>query len=271
MENNSLEISKLTDKQFKTIFGISILSATFEDVLQLIMEMMNENKVHILCDINVANLSLMYKNEFVANFVKESDIVVPDGLPIVWASKLLGRPLKQRIAGCDLFSKLIEFGSNKGYRFYLLGAKENVVTRLKNVFENMYPEIKIVGIRNGYFNIDDENVIVDRINHSKANVLILGFSSPKREEFIKRNKKKFTSVRCIQAVGGSFDVLAGYTPRAPRFLQRIGMEWFFRFLQEPRRLWKRYLKTNIYFFIIVLKELLKNISVKFKKSNFRWI
>lgn len=249
----------------QTLFQIPFDNLTYEEALKNIDGFLESNRVNVMTVINVAKLVKMQKDSELVQSVLESDLILADGMPIVWISKLLRAPLKQRIAGCDLFQKLVEHGQNGKYRFFLLGATEEVVLKVKEVFTSRYPKSQIVGYRNGYFSEAEEPEIAEMINQSKANVLFLGFSSPKKENYVLRNKASFTNVRFIQGVGGSFDIVAGITKRAPRWMQNTGLEWFYRFLQEPRRMFKRYLFTNIAFIFLAFRECFRSKSKKADK------
>lgn len=165
---------------------------------------------------------------------------------------MLKIPLKERVAGFDLFVRLVEEASDKNYKIYLFGAREEVVKKVKAIFERKYPTLQIVGYRNGYFTEADEPEIVKNMAESGADMMFVAFSSPKKEYWIRRYLKEL-NIPFVMGVGGSFDVIAGTTKRAPLWMQKCGMEWFYRFIQEPGRLWKRYLVGNVSFMIYVLQ------------------
>ena len=137
---------------------------------------------------------------------------------------------------------------------FFLGATENIVQKLVAIYEEKYSEDIIAGYRNGYFDEQEESDIARNISESGANILFVAITSPKKEIFLNKYKDQLKNVNFIMGVGGSFDVISGKIKRAPIFMQRIGLEWFYRFLQEPRRLWKRYLLGNIKFIWLVIKE-----------------
>lgn len=170
-------------------------------------------------------------------------LINADGASVVWAAKKLGVPLKERVTGIDLFENLIKLANDKGYKIYLFGAKEEVVVKLKNMFEEQYPNLQIVGYRNGYFTEADEPKIVKDMAESGADMMFVAFSSPKKEYWVNKYLKQL-NIPFVMGVGGSFDVMTGVTNRAPIWMQNHGLEWFYRFIQEPRRLWKRYIIGN---------------------------
>lgn len=170
----------------------------------------------------------------------------------MWAAKKLGVPLKERVTGIDLFQRLVELSDKKGYKIYLFGAKEEVVTKVKKIFEDKYPNIQIVGYKNGYFTEKDEPEIVKNMAESGADMMFVAFSSPKKEYWVNKYLKQL-NIPFVMGVGGSFDVVAGVTDRAPLWMQKHGLEWFYRFIQEPRRMWKRYIVGNAKFVALTYK------------------
>lgn len=196
--------------------------------------------------INASKVNLMEADPELASIVNECPLINADGASIVWAAKKLGVPLRERVTGIDLFQRLVGLASEKGYRIYLFGAKEEVVTKVKAIFEDRYPGIQIVGYRNGYFTEADEPQIVSDMAASGADMMFVAFSSPKKEYWVHKYIDQI-GIPFVMGVGGSFDVVAGVTDRAPTWMQEHGLEWFFRFIQEPGRLWKRYIIGNLKF------------------------
>lgn len=227
-----------------------------EQTLTVIGRFIEERRPTQHVVINVAKLVDMRKDLELRSIIESCDLINADGMPIVWASKLLGRPLPCRIAGVDLFQHLVRLCAEKGYRPFFFGAREWVVQKVIETFVTRYPNLNIAGFRNGYFEPDEEPQIAATIRDGNADVLFVGFSSPKKEKFLKR-WMSVMNVPFSMGVGGSFDIIAGRTKRAPEWMQRAGLEWFYRLLQEPERMWKRYLVTNTLFALMVLKEILK--------------
>ena len=204
--------------------------------------------------VNAGKIVAMQEDMTLRKSVHEADIINADGQAVVWASKFLRKPIKERVAGVDLMGNLVDMAATNGYKIYLLGAKEEVVTRLNKIYEEKYGGNLVAGYRNGYFNEAEEAKIVDDIVQSGAQMLFVAISSPFKENFLYRHKDALRQVNFIMGVGGSFDVYAGEVKRAPVWMQKIGMEWFFRFLQEPKRMWRRYLIGNSKFIYLVIKE-----------------
>ena len=186
----------------------------------------------------------------------DCDLLLADGQSVVWASKLLGRPLPERVAGIDLFERLLALAHVENRSIYLLGARPDVLARLKEVLGRRFPGLRIAGSHHGYFQEADSGRIAEAIRRSSADMLFLGMTSPRKEIFLGRFGPTL-NVPVLHGVGGSFDILAGQTTRAPLAWQRMGMEWAYRLLQEPRRLWWRYLRTNTAFILLTCKELIR--------------
>ena len=203
--------------------------------------------------VNAAKMVHMQKDKELYESVISSDIINADGQAVVWASKFLGQPLSERVAGIDLMQNLVKLAYEKNYKVFFFGAKEEVVSEVVSHYSKMYsPEI-IAGYRNGYFQKEEEQSIAQEIANSGAEILFVAISSPTKEIFLNQYKD-IIDTPFIMGVGGSFDVVSGKVERAPTWMQNAGLEWFYRFLQEPRRMWKRYLYTNSMFLWLVLKE-----------------
>ena len=193
--------------------------------------------------INALKVNLMREDPKLRKIVNSCPLINADGASIVWAAKKLGIPLKERVAGIDLFENLVKIAAEKGYKIYLFGAKEEVVTKVKDIFEKQYPKLQFVGYRNGYFTEADEAQIVADMASSGADMMFVAFSSPKKEYWVNKYLEQL-NIPFVMGVGGSFDVVAGVTDRAPKWMQDHGLEWFYRFIQEPKRLWNRYMVGN---------------------------
>jgi len=240
------------------ILGISIDNLTPLEVLKRVQKTISNNQQVHVEGVNASKIVDMQHDKVLYDSVVNSSLITPDGQSIVWASKMLGKPLKGRVAGIDLMHDLVTLAHEKKHTIYLLGAKQQVVEKVAARFKKKYNPSIIAGYRNGYFTPQQEAQIAKDISDSNAQMLFVGIASPLKEHFIHKHKEALKNINLIMGVGGSFDVLAGFTKRAPLWMQGIGMEWFFRFLQEPKRMWKRYLVGNTTFIYLVLKE-------KFKK------
>jgi N-acetylglucosaminyldiphosphoundecaprenol N-acetyl-beta-D-mannosaminyltransferase len=232
------------------------------DMARTIIEIERHIKERIPCQhvvVNVSKFVEMRKNPELKRIISGCDIINADGMPIVWAARLLGKPLSSRVAGVDLFQELIGVCDAKGYRPYFFGAEQWVVENMVKIFLMKYPALHVAGYRNGYFTEKEEPDIANEIGISGADMLFVGFSSPMKENFLNKWMPEMKVPFCM-GVGGSFDVAAGKTNRAPEWMQKIGLEWLYRVYQEPRRMWKRYAKTNPAFIWELIKALARNIN-----------
>ena len=202
--------------------------------------------------INALKINLMETDPKLAEIVNACPLINADGASVVWAAKRLGIPLKERVTGCDMFQNLVRVAAEKGYKIFLFGAKEEVVTKVKSIYEKQYPGIQIVGYRNGYFTEKDEPEIVKQMHDSGADMMFVAFSSPKKEYWVNKYLNEI-GIPFVMGVGGSFDIVAGVTERAPKWFQEHGLEWFYRFIQEPKRMWKRYIIGNTKFVALTYK------------------
>ncbi|MGO2357474.1 WecB/TagA/CpsF family glycosyltransferase [Mesonia sp.] len=227
---------------------------SMQETLQLVEKRMEQKKSIHHTVVNAGKIVAMQEDEVLRKSVNEADLINADGQAVIWASKLLKKPLKERVAGIDLFVNLVELAHQKQFSIYLLGAKQEVVEAVVTKFEKQCDSKIIAGFRNGYFSTSEEKQIVDHIVHSKADMLFVAMSSPKKEIFLHKHREALSSIPFIMGVGGSFDVISGKTKRAPLWMQKSGLEWFYRFLQEPKRMWKRYLVGNSKFLYLVFKE-----------------
>jgi N-acetylglucosaminyldiphosphoundecaprenol N-acetyl-beta-D-mannosaminyltransferase len=247
----------MQDKTLKTvnILGIEIAMAKMQEVIELACEHISIRKMLLIGVVNCAKIVNMRKDAALRRSIEEADIVLADGLPVVWLSKMVGTPLPERIAGIDLMMELLKRADREHYNVYFLGAREDVLKKVIEVVKKSYPCVRVAGYRNGYFNESQDQDVATDIRDSKADILFVGISPPKKEIFLSK-WHTYMNVPVCHGVGGSFDVLAGVTKRAPVWMQKLGLEWLYRVIQEPRRMWKRYFKTNAVFMAIAIKAIL---------------
>jgi N-acetylglucosaminyldiphosphoundecaprenol N-acetyl-beta-D-mannosaminyltransferase len=240
-----------------TILGVPVAAATMEQTLEVIEYAIDTHKQIYHVVVNAAKLVNMRRNPALCRSVLEADLINADGQAVVWASCLFGKRLPERVTGIDLMHHLAQRASERGYRIYFLGARKEVVREVVRRYGKKYGAGVIAGYHDGYFGSGDEDSVVREIAASGANILFVAMNSPKKEIFLSTHRKTLRNVSFIMGVGGSFDVIAGVIRRAPVILQQLGLEWFFRFLQEPRRMWKRYLVTNVFFVYYLITDWLK--------------
>ncbi|WP_274476441.1 WecB/TagA/CpsF family glycosyltransferase [Mangrovimonas aestuarii] len=239
------------------ILNTSIDNLSMSDTLNIVEETISNGKQLHHVVVNAGKIVAMQRDLQLRESVNESDIINADGQAVVWASKVLGKPLKERVAGIDLMENLVALAHKNSYKIFFLGAAEEVVRAVVDKYSSTYSADLVAGYRNGYFKKEEEKAIAKEIAESGAQILFVAISSPTKENFLYDNKALLKNVNFIMGVGGSFDVVAGKVKRAPLWMQKIGMEWFYRFAQEPKRMWKRYLVGNSKFIWLVLKERLQ--------------
>jgi N-acetylglucosaminyldiphosphoundecaprenol N-acetyl-beta-D-mannosaminyltransferase len=239
----------------RQILGVPIAAATLSQVLDLVhATIADRGHLHIGV-VNAAKIVNMGRDSILRNDVLSSDIILADGISVVWTSRLLGQPLPERVAGIDLMHGMLERGDHHGYRVFCLGATDEVLRRTRERIAADYPGVNVVGYHDGYFSAQEEEAVAARIAAARPDILLVAMTSPKKENFLAKWSDQLQIPVC-HGVGGSFDVMAGKVQRAPLLWQRLGLEWLYRVKQEPRRLWRRYLITNTLFVMIVLRELL---------------
>ena len=238
------------------LMDCAVDNLTMEETLQTIEGFIASGRPHQHVVVNVDKLVKAARDPELRRVINDCALVNADGMPVVWASRLLGRPLKERVAGVDLFEALMQRAAQKGWRIFLLGAKEEVVSRVRFLYERRHPGLRIVGHRNGYWKPEEEETVAQQIADAQADILFVAISSPKKEQFLARHQARM-KVPFAMGVGGTFDVAAGLVKRAPLWMQRSGLEWFYRFLQEPRRMFRRYFIDDMAFFGMLAKEMMR--------------
>ncbi len=236
------------------MMGCQIDNLSMEDTLARIDGFIRSGQPHQHVVVNVDKLVKASRDEQLRRIINECALINADGMPVVWASRLLGKPLKERVAGVDLFEALMARAAVKGWRVFLLGAREDVVQAVRATYMLKYPQLAIAGCRNGYWNGEhEEAAVVEQIRASGADLLFVAISSPKKEQFLGRYQAAM-KIPFAMGVGGTFDVAIGKVKRAPLWMQKAGLEWFFRFLQEPRRMFRRYFIDDMAFIWLLIKE-----------------
>jgi N-acetylglucosaminyldiphosphoundecaprenol N-acetyl-beta-D-mannosaminyltransferase len=235
-----------------SMMGLNIDNLTIDETVNHIDAMIQKRKSCQHVVLNASKVVLANQNPELKKIINECALINADGQSVVWASRVLGKPLKERVAGIDLMYRLLELAESKGYRVYFFGAKEAVLIKAIENFKIKYPQLIVAGYRNGYFTAADNDKIIANMAKANADILFVGFSSPQKEFWLKENMSQINIPFCM-GVGGSFDVAAGVTKRAPLWMQKSGLEWFYRFAQEPGRMWKRYIIGNLRFVWYVIK------------------
>ncbi len=206
--------------------------------------------------INAAKLVSMRRNPRLREIASRSHLVNADGQAVVWASRLLGDSLPERVAGIDLMLALLDLAERNGYSVFILGARREVLEAAITQIRRKFPRLRISGYRDGYFDDTETALVLDEIRAAAPDILFVAMSSPRKEYFLDIDAARL-DVPFAMGVGGSIDVVAGLVKRAPLWVQRVGLEWLFRLIQEPLRLAPRYAITNTVFVWLVLREVLR--------------
>jgi N-acetylglucosaminyldiphosphoundecaprenol N-acetyl-beta-D-mannosaminyltransferase len=234
-------------------FNIRVHPLLREEFISIIMANLKKGNRIAQFGVNSATINEVNRDEKFRNALNKADLLNIDGMSVVWALRCLGFNVPERVATPDLADAVLAMAAKEKFSVFLLGAKEERLTTCCKQLMETYPEIKIAGFRNGYFEPEEESRIIEIINNSEPDILLIGMTSPKKEIFYFDHMNELNA-KYILGVGGYFDILAGHTKRAPRWMQDIGLEWIFRLLQEPRRMWKRYLIGNNRFLLTVIRE-----------------
>lgn len=226
--------------------------ATMQETVSFIENRIEQKQFLQHVVVNVAKIVNMQKDPVLAESVKACEVINIDGMGVVFGARFLGHDVPERVAGVDLFHELLAMSAKRDFPVFLLGATEEVVSKTVSKVKAINPNLNIAGYNDGYF-WDDEEAVVNKIRESGAKLLFVAITSPKKENFINKWQDKL-GVDFVMGVGGTFDVVAGKVKRAPRWMQEAGLEWLYRVLQEPGRMWKRYLVTNSKFAWLLLKS-----------------
>ncbi|MCK4852088.1 MAG: WecB/TagA/CpsF family glycosyltransferase [Candidatus Omnitrophica bacterium] len=245
-------MNKIRHKKRIEFFGAKIDPLTMEETLRRITGIIEKREITQHVVVNVAKLVMMQEDKELRDAVNSCGLINVDGAGILWGAKFSGIDLPERVTGIDLMWNLVGLAADRGYSIYFLGAAERTIRKVVDICRTEYPPLRVAGFRNGYFTEKDETKITGEIKNSNADILFVGIPSPKKEIFLRRNLRRI-QVPFTMGVGGSFDVVAGKTKRAPVWMQKSGLEWLYRFLQEPRRMWKRYLVTNSRYLGMLIK------------------
>ncbi len=236
------------------ILGVPVDYVTMDKAVEKALSFLSEDSVKTIYTPNAEIMMAAQREPELKKVLGDADLLVADGAGVVLASKIMGQSLPERVAGFDLVDRLFQTNCVNKIKYFIFGGKPGVAEKAGEKILSMYSNVEIAGYRNGYFSKDDENEIIDRINSSNADILLVGLGAPKQEFWIHEHKNLLKVKICI-GVGGSIDVFAGCVKRAPVFFQKNGLEWLYRLYKEPWR-YKRMLDLPR-FVILALKNRMK--------------
>lgn len=216
------------------ILGVSVDAVTMSQAVEQISKLIDAKKNSLVATANAEMLMRSTHDEELKNILNAAALVVPDGAGTVWAARHLGYEMPERVAGADLVQELMKISPEKSWKIFLFGSAPGVADKAKSKAESLYPGIKIVGTRNGFFSADDEEEIISQIKNSQPDILLAALGVPKQEKWLAAHKDEL-NIPVSMGVGGTLDVMAGVVRRAPRWMQRAKLEWLFRAMLQPSR------------------------------------
>ena len=239
------------------VCGVKIDNVSFQCVLDKIDIFIKEHKNVYIVTPNVDHIIKLQKDEEFQQVYRDASLVLADGMPLLWAAKFLGTPLKEKISGSDLFPKLCAVAAERGYKVFFLGGREQAAEKAAEALKIRHSGLKVAGYFFPPFEFEhneaENELIVRMIKQARPDILFVGLGAPKQEKWIYQFKNQY-QVPVSIGVGVSFEFVSGIVKRAPLWIQRLGFEWFWRLAMEPKRLWKRYLTEDMFFFWLILKQ-----------------
>ncbi|EHK2306076.1 WecB/TagA/CpsF family glycosyltransferase [Clostridium perfringens] len=231
-----------------TFLNTEVDNLTMDEAIDKAEELIIKKKPSYVVTPNVDHIVKLETDKEFQDVYKNADLILTDGMPLIWISKMRGNPIKEKISGSDFFPKLCERAAEKGYSLFLLGAAEGVAAKAAKNLKEKYEGLNIVGTYSpsyGFEKKDDEiKMIIEMINETKPDILAVGLGAPKQEKFLYKYKNEL-NVPISLAIGASIDFEAGNINRAPRWMQNCGLEWFYRLCKEPKRMFKRYIVDDL--------------------------
>jgi N-acetylglucosaminyldiphosphoundecaprenol N-acetyl-beta-D-mannosaminyltransferase len=238
------------------VYGVPLHPLTMAQTVARVEELVADGGPHQHVVLNAAKVVQLRDDAALREIVRGCALVNADGQAVVWGARLLGVDVPERVTGVDLMDELLDRASELGWSVYFLGATEDVVRRVVELQKSARPALRIAGWRNGYWSADEEAAVVAGVAAAEPTLLFVAMPTPRKELFLAEHLDAL-GVPFAMGVGGSFDIIAGVTRRAPLWMQRAGLEWMYRLLQEPRRMFRRYLVGNSRFILITLAEKLR--------------
>jgi N-acetylglucosaminyldiphosphoundecaprenol N-acetyl-beta-D-mannosaminyltransferase len=239
-----------------TILGCSIDRLDMDETVHRCQQIIESGGFGHHTAVNAAKLIAFRNDPRLREIIADSTLVNADGQSVVWASRLLGDPLSTRVTGIDLMMRLLDVAEQRRYCVFILGARKSVLEQAVSEIRRRYPRLPLAGYFHGHFDDEHYEAVARSSRRASPDILFVAMSSPRKEYFLGRFAQNL-GVPFVMGVGGSIDVLAGVRKRAPVVWQRLGLEWLYRLIQEPRRLARRYLVTNTQFIALVSLELVR--------------
>ncbi|SMB89575.1 N-acetylmannosaminyltransferase [Thermanaeromonas toyohensis ToBE] len=216
------------------MLGCRVDGFTLKEAVELLSCFIASGKPHHVVTLNAEMAYRALHDPELKDIINRADLVTPDGAGVVWATRILGTPVPERVAGIDLVQALAWQAAEKGWRLFLYGGVPGVAEEAARKLKERHPGLNIIGTSHGYLSKEEERELLQHLKENRPHLLLVALGSPKQEYWIAQHLKEL-GVPVAIGVGGSLDVLAGRIRRAPRFMQGLGLEWLYRVLQEPKR------------------------------------
>lgn len=218
------------------VLGVPVDLVRLQDTLDEVQRMLDGSITHSIVAVNPEKVMAARRDAELFNALRNASLLIPDGIGIVLAARLLGASAIERVAGSDLMPTICEIAANQGKRIFLYGAKPGVASQAASILQDRFPNLLVAGIQHGYVTDDEMPEVVRLINNSGAEVLFVGLGSPRQELWIGRHRALLPGVKICQGVGGTFDAICGNPPRAPTIFRRLYLEWLYRLVTQPNRM-----------------------------------
>ncbi len=258
LDNLELEFkSSEVSQSVVNVIGSPVTASRFDAQIETMLEWASSYKSKVVCVANVHMVTEAYWHPELSEVLKSADLVTPDGMPLVWMMKLMGARDQDRVAGMDILWSLCQLAPQRNLKIFFLGSEATILEKMKTKLEHEFPDLQIAGMEPLPFRPltrAEDDAIIQKIHESGAGLVLVSLGCPKQEYWMNQHKDKIQAV--MIGLGGVFPVLAGIQKRAPLWMRNLGLEWFYRLIQEPRRLWRRYSNTIPPFIWLALKQLL---------------
>lgn len=246
------------------IFGVRVDNVSLDEATNKIEAFLKDEGLKTIYTPNTEIVMACKEDKKLRNIVNSGDLIIPDGIGLIYASNIKKKPLKERVTGFDLSIKILEIANRGGYSLYLLGGKEGIAKKAGEKIKEKYPNINIVGYHHGYFkgshlgekDHPEEIAIVDEICEKKPDIIFVGLGFPKQEIWIHENKERLQA-KVIIGNGGTMDILSGNIKRAPEIFQKLGLEWFYRLIKEPSRIKRQLVLPKFMIHVLFSKDVIE--------------
>ncbi len=252
------------------LFGVTMNNMCLSEFLNVVDKLIESRLSSYVVTPNVDHICQLQTDKKLQSVYEDASLVLPDGMPLLWAGKLCGKPIKEKLSGSDLVYWLTEHASKKGYSIFFLGAEEGIAELASKELYKKYPGFDVAGFYSPPLGFEKNPVEIEKVctilQEAKPDICYVAFGTPKQDYF-NYDYCAQLGIPCMLGIGASLDFVAGKTKRAPVWMQRWGLEWLWRLFQEPRRLWYRYLVQDSVFILLLCQEVFRNRIYKYKSTS----